>query len=57
MHLGAHKIGAAMSGPRMYGRKFYGHHAFSDLMAVGRHIDRIPRELLLGTIPHTNFAY
>ena len=28
---GAHKIGAAISGPQNYGRKFYGHHAFSDL--------------------------
>ena len=33
---GAHKIGAVISGPRIYGRKFYGHHAFSDNGGVGK---------------------
>ena len=27
---GAHKIGAAVSGPRIAGKNFYGHEAFSD---------------------------
>ena len=30
MFSGAHKIGAAISGPRIVGKQFYGHEDFSD---------------------------
>ena len=30
---GVHKIGAAISGPRIAGRKFYGHEDFSEFFA------------------------